>query len=131
MRPSDRFFKDFQLTSYSSAGWKPWLARFVATPSPTHLIQTGTIMFSTITCQPKRRRIAWAESYLQRYSRGDRVPISAPVRRASHDSSVVCVGMYPVYRLFHSFWENLLSECFVMKRANWRRIAGAWFPILK
>src|ERR1700730_3719427 len=26
---------------------------------PIQLIQTGTTMFSTVTCQPKRRRIAW------------------------------------------------------------------------
>jgi hypothetical protein len=60
-----------------------------------------------------------AESYQRKHSRGDqgkeffgdRAPISAPVRTASRDSSVVCVGMYPVHRLFqYSFWEDLLSE---------------------
>ena len=115
MRPSDRFFKDFQLTSYSSAGWKPWLARFVATPSPIHLIQTDTIVLNRhMPAEEDTNRMA--ESYQRKHSRGhqgkeffgDRAPISAPVRTASRDSSVVSVG-----------------NASVVKRANWRRIAGA------
>ena len=41
------------------ANWKPWYAKYVAMARPIQLIQTGTTTFSTVTCQPKRRRSAW------------------------------------------------------------------------